>query len=100
MASYIYTYSDGDFRPDNIAMYGFVFNREAATPVDDETAAKLDRHPHFRRVLGNGNNDAGLANTDAAPEVPNEVADTKGLSAKEKKAAYMREYMQRKRAGA
>ena len=79
-------------------MYGFVFNREAATPVDDETAAKLDRHPHFRRVLGNGNNDAGLANTDAITEVSDENNGTEELTSKEKKAAYMRKYMQLKRA--
>jgi hypothetical protein len=100
MASYIYTYSDGDFRPDNISMFGYVFSREAATPVDNETAEKLDRHPHFRRVMGNGDNDAGLANTNATPKVSDEVASSKELSAKEKKAAYMREYMMRKRAGA
>ena len=112
MASFVYIYSDGDFRPNNISMFGYTFNRETSTSVSDEVAEKLDRHPHFRRVLGNGNNDDGLAVANAIDKVSSvgpELIDKsglleasgiveKGVIQRAKKAAYMREYMARKRA--
>jgi hypothetical protein len=98
MAAYIYIYADGDFKPDNVAMYGYVFKRETPTSVDDETAEKLNRHPHFKCLVGNSSSKPSVAHTDAAAELPAE--SSKELTSKEKKAAYMREYMHRKRSGA
>jgi len=96
MAAYIYIYADGDFKPDNVAMYGYIFKREAPTSVDDETAEKLNRHPHFKCVLGNGGHEPRVAHSNAVDKLP--VESPKELSAKEKKAAYMKDYFAKKRA--
>jgi hypothetical protein len=93
---WIYIYEENGFAPDNVNMFGYTIGRETPTEVDAETDAKLSRHPHFKRVMGDSHNDIGVAHTDAADTIPSEGG--KELSSKEKKAAYMRDYMSRKRA--
>lgn len=109
MSGWIYTYEDRDFKPDNIAMYGYVFSRSNPIEVDKETASKLSKHPHFLEV-GNTKHIVAFANAaDKLPDDKPEAIDKSGLLEasgivdadeikKAKKAAYMREWMAKKRA--
>jgi hypothetical protein len=98
MAAFVYTYSDGDFQPDGVSMFGYVIYREAPTEVDDETAAKLDAHPHFQRVGGKPDIKPVVAVADAVANVPDQDGLLEDSDAKLSRKDYMREYMRAKRA--
>ena len=95
---WIYVYEENGFTPDNISHLGYTFSRSQPIEVDEETANKLRTHPHFKCLLGNGPTHARVSVADAITEVSDENNGTEELTSKEKKAAYMRKYMQLKRA--